>query len=86
MQHQHEQFPSQVLKLVCTCRFWTLTEATPQHWEVLPSPLPSDVRFRQDLAALASHDLEGAQHYKELLEKQQRADRKLRETAGIYEH
>lgn len=67
-------------------RYWTLAEAKPQHWEVLDSPLPSDIRFRQDLAALAACDLDKAQHYKELLEKQQRADRKLRETAGIYEH
>lgn len=67
-------------------RYWTLSEAKPQHWEVLSGPLPSDVRYRQDLASLASGDLEGAQHYKELLEKQQRSDRKLRETAGIYEH
>lgn len=68
------------------CRFWTLTEAKPQHWEVLSSPLPSDVRYRQDLAALASGDLEQAQHYKELLEKQQRGDRKLREAAGVIYH
>ena len=51
-----------------------------------PSPLPSDVRYRQDLAALAGGDLEGAQARKELLEKQQRVDRKLRETAGVFEH
>jgi hypothetical protein len=79
-------FQSVVFDVCVSCRYWTLAEAKPQHWEVPDSPLPSDIRFRQDLAALAACDLHKAQHYKELLEKQQRADRKLRETAGIYEH
>lgn len=67
-------------------RYWTLAEAKPQHWEVLQSPLPSDLRYRQDLAALAAGDLDKAQHYKEVLERQQRSDRKLREAAGVFEH
>lgn len=70
----------------CCCRYWTLAEAKPQHWDVLQDALPSDLRFRQDLAALAAGDLEQAQHYKEVLERQQRSDRKLREAAGVFEH
>lgn len=67
-------------------RYWTLSEAKPQHWEVLQQPLPSDIRYRQDLAALAAGNLDQAQHYKEVLERQQRSDRKLREAAGVFEH
>jgi hypothetical protein len=69
-----------------THRYWTLTEAQPQRWRVDEAPLPSDLRFRQDLAAVASGDQAGAQHWKEVLEQQQRADRKLREAAGVFEH
>jgi GAF domain-containing protein len=76
---------------LCWChlasfRYWTLAEAKPQHWQAHENALPSDLRFRQDLAALAAGNLEQAQHYKEVLERQQRSDRKLRETAGVFEH
>jgi hypothetical protein len=67
-------------------RYWTLNEATSQRWVPAPAPLPSDLRFRQDLAALAGGDQAAAQHWKEVLEQQQRSDRKLREEAGVYEH
>eukprot|EP00775_Hariotina_reticulata_P005712 gene5712-5952_t len=42
--------------------------------------------YRQDLSSLAEGDLAAAQHWKEVLEQQQRADRKLRESAGVFEH
>lgn len=63
-----------------------MADGTPQRWQVLPQPLPSDSRFRQDLAALAQGNQEQAQHWKEVLEQQQRSDRKLREAAGVFEH
>lgn len=70
----------------CQCSFWTLSDSAPTRWHVPEQPLPSDVRCRRDLASLAEGDMDGAQHWKEVLEQQQRADRKLREAAGVYEH
>lgn len=59
-------------------RRWTLAEDAPEEWDPLPAPLPSDARYREDLAALAAGDLLLAQRAKEALEQRQRADAKLR--------
>eukprot|EP00163_Fabomonas_tropica_P033719 TRINITY_DN89_c0_g1_i8.p1 TRINITY_DN89_c0_g1~~TRINITY_DN89_c0_g1_i8.p1 ORF type:complete len:420 (-),score=75.48 TRINITY_DN89_c0_g1_i8:21-1280(-) len=44
----------------------------------VPEPLPSDCRFREDLQHLLKGDVDGAQHWKVVLEEKQRYDRKLR--------
>jgi hypothetical protein len=67
-------------------RYWTLAEATPQHFKPAASLLPSDLSLRPDLKAVARGDMDGAQRYKEEGEHQQRADRRLREAAGVFEH
>jgi hypothetical protein len=59
-------------------RFWTVSEDMPFHWQPDPDPLPSDSRFRADLAALAAGDVVEAQKAKEALENSQRVDAKLR--------
>lgn len=59
-------------------RYWTLKSAKPDQWQPAPDPLPSDSRFRQDLACVARGDLKAAQEWKERLEHRQRADKKLR--------
>ncbi len=51
-------------------------------WEPVPHPLPSDCRYREDLAALAAGDVKAAQAAKEALEQRQRADAKLRKAGG----
>lgn len=51
-------------------------------WEPVPHPLPSDCRYRDDLAALAAGDVKAAQAAKEALEQRQRADAKLRKAGG----
>ena len=48
--------------------------------------LPSDAEARRDLRALQRGDREAAQRLKEEMEVEQRADRKLREAAGVFEH
>ena len=65
-------------RVLCVCRYWTLASEQPDTWTGVPSPLPSDSRFRQDLALLAKGDLKGSQHWKESLENLQRKDKKLR--------
>ena len=60
-------------------RFWTLNEEqSDQGWIPDPHPLPSDTRFREDLALLLAEDVDAAQVAKEALENRQRADAKLR--------
>ncbi len=59
-------------------RYWTLLEELHEEWQPEKDPLPSDCRFRRDLALLAAGDVKGAQVAKEALEQQQRQDAKLR--------
>ncbi|EFN54246.1 hypothetical protein CHLNCDRAFT_135777 [Chlorella variabilis] len=63
-------------------RWWTLLEEEAGRWEAVPSPLPSDCRYREDLALLAEGEVRGAQRAKELLEQRQRADARLRKEAA----
>eukprot|EP00877_Chromochloris_zofingiensis_P003387 jgi/Chrzof1/13049/Cz07g18010.t1 len=67
-------------------RYWTLSESQRSHWKPVTNPLPSDSSYRQDLAHLASGDKQGAQHWKEVMEQQQRADKTLRVQAGVHEN
>lgn len=67
-------------------RYWTLAEATPQHFAPAARPLPSDLSLRPDLKAVAAGDMDAAQRHKEAGEHQQRSDRRLREAAGVFEH
>lgn len=64
-------------------RMWTLAEEQPETWQPVANPLPSDCRFRLDLATLADGDPTGAQSAKEALENRQRQDAKLRKEAGV---
>jgi hypothetical protein len=66
--------------------YWTWSEEGSSTWAAHPAPLPSDSRHRSDLAALAAGDRGAAAAQKTRLEQQQRADRKLREAAGVFEH
>jgi len=70
-------------------RYWTLTESAPSKW-VPPGKggrvLPSDASVRRDLRALKGGDPSLAQKEKEEMEVEQRADKKLREAAGVFEH
>lgn len=59
-------------------RYWTLLEEPHEEWQPEEDPLPSDCRYRRDLALLAAGDVKGAQAAKEALEQQQRQDAKLR--------
>ncbi|KAG7670021.1 putative Oxysterol-binding protein 9 [Nannochloris sp. 'desiccata'] len=59
-------------------RFWTLNEEEGSAWIPDPHPLPSDTRFREDLALLLVEDVPAAQLAKEKLENRQRRDAKLR--------
>jgi len=59
-------------------RFWTLNEEVDTPWIPDPHPLPSDTRFRKDLALLLAEDVPAAQVAKEELESRQRRDAKLR--------
>jgi hypothetical protein len=67
-------------------RYWTWADEPSSCWAAHPAPLPSDVRHRSDLAALAGGDRGASAAQKTRLEQQQRADRKLREAAGVFEH
>jgi Oxysterol-binding protein len=69
-----------------TDRVWTLADSVPQRWQPDAAPLPSDSRYREDLAALAAGDLAGAQEWKGVLEERQRADKRARAAAGVREH
>ena len=62
-------------------RRWTLLEEAGEEWEPVAQPLPSDGRYRRDLALLASGEVKAAQAAKEQLEQRQRADAKLRKEA-----
>lgn len=63
-------------------RVWTLRDSHPDSWTPVQDPLPSDSRYRQDLAMVAQGDLKAAQEWKEKLEHRQRADKKLRNIPG----
>jgi hypothetical protein len=74
-------------------RYWTLAETKPSEWVAPPkgvgapaAGLASDARARRDLRALQDGDRERSQLVKEEMEVEQRADRKLREAAGVFEH
>ena len=60
-------------------RMWTLATDPSDLWVAEENPLPSDSRYRADLIALAQGDLKEAQVQKELLERQQRHEKKMRE-------
>lgn len=64
-------------------RWWTLAEEPAIDWEPAASPLPSDCRYRQDLALLAAGDVKASQAAKEALEQRQRADAKLRKEGQL---
>lgn len=65
-------------------RRWTLVEEHPKTWQPVKHPLPSDSRFRLDLATLLDGDQAAAQAAKEALENRQRLDAKYRkEAAGV---
>ena len=63
------------------CRWWTLLEEAAVEWQPVESPLPSDSRYRRDLALLAEGEVKQAHVAKEVLEQRQRADAKLRKAA-----
>mmetsp|Transcript_1426 Transcript_1426/g.4252 ORF Transcript_1426/g.4252 Transcript_1426/m.4252 type:complete len:430 (+) Transcript_1426:162-1451(+) len=63
-------------------RRWTLVEEMAEEWVPVPDPLPSDSRFRLDLATLKEGDQAGAQAAKEALENRQRHDAKTRKEAN----
>ena len=73
-------------------RFWTMNEedqavcggcdsGRKKEWIPDPNPLPSDARYRPDMAALAAGDMQEAQAAKDRLENLQRTDAKLRKLA-----
>ncbi len=60
-------------------RFWTLLETECQDWhDVEEEALPSDCSRRDDLRALLNEELEASQEAKDLMERRQRLDAKLR--------
>ncbi|KAF5838592.1 hypothetical protein DUNSADRAFT_2576 [Dunaliella salina] len=63
-------------------RQWTLLSEPHDNWVGFDDALPSDSRFRADLQALLRGDLKAAQTQKELMEKRQRQDKKVREGRG----
>ncbi len=63
-------------------RFWTLNEEGTPTWIPDKNPLPSDTRFREDLALLLAGNVPAAQVAKEALEVQQRQDAKLRKASS----
>lgn len=65
-------------RLPCCPRYWTLGEEAPDTWQPDPNPLPSDLRYREDLVLLQRNDIKLGQQAKEMLEHRQRADVKLR--------
>ena len=64
------------------CRAFTLAEEEAEAWLPDPHPLPSDSRFREDLAALLQGDLPAAQAAKEALEQRQRTDARWRRASS----
>lgn len=63
-------------------RRWSIMETAPSQWTQVAAPLPSDSRFRLDLATLAEGDIVGAQEAKVALEERQRHDAKVRKEAN----
>lgn len=76
--HTHTQPPPSHTITTPPGRYWTLAEEQPEEWQPEEAPLPSDCRYRQDLALLAAGDVKAAQAAKEALEQRQRQDAKLR--------
>jgi len=58
--------------------FWHIDKVKPAAYKPTENPLPSDVRFREDLVWLKYGNMKHAEDWKLRLEEQQRWDRKLR--------
>ena len=67
-------------------RYWTMAEDNAETWRPASDPLPSDVRFREDLQELQGGNVVRAQEAKEWMENVQRRDKKLRMEAGGGKH
>ena len=52
-------------------RYWTLLDDPIEEWVPEAAPLPSDCRFREDLAMLEAGEIKYAQQGKEMLENMQ---------------
>lgn len=63
-------------------RYWTMAGDNAATWRPASDPLPSDVRFREDLQELHGGNVVRAQEAKEWMENVQRRDKKLRMEAG----
>jgi len=61
--------------------YWAKGTVTPFKIALHEEPLPSDSRFREDLAILIKGDLDEAQKWKSALEEKQRAEKHLRKEA-----
>jgi len=61
---------------------WEYSKYRPLKLKYINNPLPSDSRFRTDLIALLNHDNMKAQEEKDILEDQQRSDKKMRKSAN----
>lgn len=62
--------------------YWHIDKHKPSRYIPTDDPLPSDVRFREDLIWLKYGDLKNAEAWKVRLEEQQRWDRKFRNGDG----
>jgi len=58
--------------------FWNIDRAKPASYKPIEDPIPSDVRFREDLIWLKYGNVKMAEDWKIRLEEQQRHDRKMR--------
>jgi len=58
--------------------YWTIDKQKPNSCKPVKDPLPSDVRFREDMVWLKYGNLQNAGDWKVRLEEQQRWDRKIR--------
>lgn len=67
-------------------RYWTMAEDNPATWAPASDPMPSDVRFREDLQELQAGNVVRAQEAKEWMENVQRQDKKLRMEATGGKH
>lgn len=64
-------------------RVWDLERSMVRRPEPLSEVLPSDCKFREDLAHLKLGDVDTAQKWKVELEQLQRRDKKARAEAGV---
>ncbi len=68
-------------------RYWTMAGDNCATWHPASNPLPSDVRYREDLQELHAGRVTRAQEAKEWMENVQRRDKKLRaEAMGGQKH